>query len=76
MFDAKSSKGSFAWLSILKARTVIEKGMLWRIGDGKQVHLFHDNWIPGKFPTKAVPCRLDALNDSTVSTMMDLDLRE
>ena len=35
VFDAKSSKGSFAWQSILKARIVIEKGMLWRIGDGK-----------------------------------------
>ena len=50
--------------------------MLWRIGNGKQVCLFHDNWTPGKFPTKAVPCRLDALNDSTVSAMMDPNSKE
>lgn len=42
VFDEKSLKGSFAWVSSLKARTVIKKGMLCRISDGKQVHLFHD----------------------------------
>ena len=38
--------------------------------------MFLDNWILGKFPTKVVPCRLEALNDATVSTMMDSDSRE
>lgn len=47
VFDAKNSKGSYAWQSILKARSVVEKGMLWRIGDGNKVQLFHDNKIPG-----------------------------
>ena len=55
VFEAKSKKGSFAWQSILKARHVIEKGMLWRVGDGSKIRVFHDNWIPGYFPTKAVP---------------------
>ena len=30
IFDAKNAKGSYAWQSILKARTVVEKGMIWR----------------------------------------------
>lgn len=30
VFDAKSSKGSYAWQNILKARSVVEKGMIWR----------------------------------------------
>ena len=28
--------GSYAWKSILSARDVVRKGMVWRIGDGKQ----------------------------------------
>ena len=75
ILDAKSSRGSFAWQSILKARHVIERGKLWRIGYGKKVCLFHDNWIPGDFPSKAIPCRLDVLDESTISTMIDPDTR-
>ena len=37
VFEAKSKKGSFACQSILKARHVIEKGMLWRVADGSQI---------------------------------------
>ena len=36
IFDAKMAKGSYAWQSILKARQVVEKGMIWRIGDEKK----------------------------------------
>ena len=35
----------FAWQSLLKARHIIKKGMLWRVGDGRQIRVFHDNWI-------------------------------
>nr|XP_023923421.1 uncharacterized protein LOC112034833 [Quercus suber] len=34
VFEARSSTDSFAWQSLLKARHVIEKGMMWRVGDG------------------------------------------
>ena len=69
--EAKSKKGSFAWQSILKARHVIEKGMLWRVGDGSQIRVFKDNWIPGCFPTKAAPLMQDCEDDSTVSSLID-----
>ena len=37
VFDAKKSSGSYAWQSILKARSVITDGMLWRVGDGSTI---------------------------------------
>ena len=36
IFDAKLTKGSYAWQSNLKARKAGEKGMIWRTGDGKK----------------------------------------
>ena len=45
VFDAKSSKGSYAWQSILKARSVVQEEMLWRIRDGSKICVFHDKWI-------------------------------
>nr|XP_023879969.1 uncharacterized protein LOC111992340 [Quercus suber] len=71
VFEAKSKKGSFAWQSILKARHVIEEGMLWRVGDGSQIQVFKDSWILGCFPTKAVPLMQDCVDDSTVSSFID-----
>ena len=66
VLEAKSKKGSFAWQSILKARHVIEKGMLWRVGDGSQILVFKDSWIPGCFPTKAAPLTQECEVDSVV----------
>ena len=37
MFDAKKTFGSYAWQSILKARSVIADGMMWRVGDGQTI---------------------------------------
>ena len=71
VFEAKSKKGSFAWQSILKARHVIEKGMLWRVGDGSQIRVFHDNWIPRCFPAKAVPLMQAIGDNSSVCSLID-----
>ena len=76
VFEAKSKKGSFAWQSILKARHVIEKGMLWRMGDGSKIRVFHDNWIPGCFPTKVVPYTKDFEDDLNVCSLIDQTTNE
>ena len=76
MFEARSSTRSFAWQSLLKARHVIEKGMMWRVGDGSQIRVFHDNWIPGSFPTKAVSRTPRGEDDSTVSSLIDQTVKE
>ncbi|KAL0370780.1 UNVERIFIED_CONTAM: putative ribonuclease H protein [Sesamum angustifolium] len=42
----KRSNISFTWRSILVARPVIERGVRWRIGDGRKVRAWKDPWIP------------------------------
>ena len=37
VLDAKKASGSYAWQSILKARSVIADGMMWRVGDGSTI---------------------------------------
>ena len=44
--DSLSASYAYAWKSILKGRDVILKGALWRIGDGKRVRIWGDNWLP------------------------------
>ena len=49
ILDAKdSTSASYAWKSILKGRDLILKGALWRVGDGKHIKIWGDNWLPTK----------------------------
>ena len=46
ILDAKVGSGSFAWRSILKGRDVIKKGLRWRVGNGSEIGIYQDNWLP------------------------------
>jgi hypothetical protein len=37
---------SFAWRSIHTSIMVITKGSCWRIGNGKSINIWNDNWLP------------------------------
>ena len=46
IFTAKEGNGSFAWKSILIGREVIKKGVIWRVGNGKNILIYQDRWLP------------------------------
>ena len=49
ILEAKDSiTGSYAWKSILSARDVIWKGMVWQIGNGQSVRIKEDKGLPVK----------------------------
>lgn len=37
---------SYSWRSIRGARKIVEEGILWRVGNGNQISLWKDRWIP------------------------------
>ena len=39
MEAADSRMGSYAWKSILRGRNIIQRGALWRIGNGEKMNL-------------------------------------
>lgn len=39
------SNASYLWRSFLKARPMLEEGMMWRIGNGEAVNIWKDKWI-------------------------------
>ncbi|XP_050258807.1 uncharacterized protein LOC126703778 [Quercus robur] len=47
IFYAKQKSDSYAWKSILRVRKVMVMGAKWRVGDGKSIKVFVDNWLPG-----------------------------
>ncbi|GAA0143649.1 hypothetical protein LIER_35779 [Lithospermum erythrorhizon] len=40
------SNPSFGWRSLLEGRKVLNKGVKWRVGDGKDIDIWKDPWIP------------------------------
>jgi hypothetical protein len=47
ILEAKLKKGSsFTWQSIMAGLHTFKKGAIWRVGDGKQINIWEDTWIP------------------------------
>lgn len=45
--DASCPKSaSTTWKSIVHGRSLLKEGLMWRIGDGREVNVWTDNWIP------------------------------
>ena len=63
--------GSYAWLSILKARRVVWLGLKWRIGDGKCVRICGDKWLPDSQASRVVSPQKNFPNNTKVSALID-----
>ena len=58
IFDAViPSRCSHAWRSILQARDVILKGVVWRVGDGRSINIWEQKWVPNLITSKVVSPR-------------------
>jgi hypothetical protein len=36
----------YTWRSILCRLNLLKKGIIWRVGDGTNIHIWEDNWLP------------------------------
>lgn len=72
IFDAKDLvSASYAWKSTLKGRDVIQKGALWRVGDGQQIRIWGDNWLPSKGKAKVTPPQIHGQGNSSVAVLIN-----
>lgn len=72
ILDAKDSvSASYAWKSTLKGRDVIQKGALWRVGDGQQIRIWGDNWLPPKGKAKVTPPQIHGQGNSSVAVLIN-----
>ena len=76
IFAASATKGSYTWQSILKARKVISMGMQWRLGDGKSIDIYNDNWLPRKGPAKIISPHVPILQGALVVALINSDTRK
>ena len=66
-----STSGSYAWKSILSARNVVWKGVVWRIGDGKTMCIKEDKWLPDQVYNSVTSPLPSIPPDAKVSLLID-----
>lgn len=60
-------KCSYAWRSILQSKDVIQKGAIWRVGDGWMVDIWNHRWLPDPGQRRVVSPR----NGASVEKVCD-----
>ncbi|XP_062015373.1 uncharacterized protein LOC133731938 [Rosa rugosa] len=50
MFPEGGTCPSFLWRSIMEAREVLIQGLRWRVGNGENIEIWRDRWIPDSYP--------------------------
>ena len=66
-----STSGFYAWKSKLSARNVVQKGVVWRIGDGKTVCIKEDKWLPDQVYNSVTSPLPSIPPDAKVSLLID-----
>ncbi|KAF9610276.1 hypothetical protein IFM89_021837 [Coptis chinensis] len=67
---------SRVWRDILKARTVLTKGLGWEIGNGSDINLFTERWIPNKEGITAPIYSNPTVKPIFVSDLIDSNTRK
>jgi len=58
LLNAKPKSGSsFTWQSILSGLDCFKQGYIWRVGDGSQINIWDDCWIPASHNRKVMTPR-------------------
>jgi hypothetical protein len=57
------------------AKEVMELGARWVIGDGKQVKIWSDSWLPEQSKLKVWSTPLNEVTDAKVCSLIDTDLK-
>lgn len=48
---------SYTWRSVLRGLEIMKQGMLWRVGDGGDLKIWDDPWLPRDFSRRPITPR-------------------
>ena len=68
-------KPSYVWRSIMAAQRIVQKGLCWRVGNGRQIRVWEDSWVPTSSTHKVITPRGMLPLDSRVCDFIDVEKR-
>ena len=63
---------SFSWRSIMSAQKLVREGIRWRVGNGRDISVWGDKWLPSPSTFKVVSPRQFLHQDTKVSELIDM----
>jgi ribonuclease HI len=70
------NRPSYVWRSFMIAQPVLQNGLLWRIGSGKDIKIWRDKWIPKPLTYRVQSPRVILDSQACVAELIDHDLRK
>jgi hypothetical protein len=70
------NKPSKVGKSFLAAKELIYSGVLWRVGDGRDVNIWGDPWIPMPTSFSVQSPRIESMGGMKVSSLIDQDTKQ
>ena len=62
---------SYVWKSLMAAQPILKKGCCWRVGDGSNIRVIQDRWIPNYPTNKVLHMPLEVDGEWRVSELID-----
>uniref|UniRef100_A0A453D706 Reverse transcriptase zinc-binding domain-containing protein n=1 Tax=Aegilops tauschii subsp. strangulata TaxID=200361 RepID=A0A453D706_AEGTS len=76
ILNCSLKKGSsYTWQSLWSGIQTFKKGYIWRVGDGTQISIWDDPWVPSS-PNRRVMTRRGNIIITKVSELINLESRE
>ncbi|XP_021750437.1 uncharacterized protein LOC110716111 [Chenopodium quinoa] len=66
--------GSYSWRSIWSSKAIVKEGVLWKVGNGRNINLWSDPWVADEDGRFILSEESDSL--SRVSDLIDADRKE
>jgi hypothetical protein len=58
LLEVKEKPGiSYSWRSIIRGVHALKEGLIWRVGDGTQIDIWSDPWIPDRITRRPITPR-------------------
>ena len=66
---------SYTWRSLMEAKSVVERGMRWNIGNGRSIDIWRDRWLPTPNSFKVINPKSQGSLVERVEHLLDSDRR-
>ncbi|KAL0000259.1 hypothetical protein SO802_019861 [Lithocarpus litseifolius] len=64
---------SYVWRCLLAAQSIVNQGMRWQVGDGKNIRIWKDKWIPTPSTYRVISPRTLLPEEATADILIDAD---
>ena len=66
---------SYTWRSIMAAQDLVKGGVMWRVGNGRDVRVWGDRWLPCSSYNRVISPRLFLHEDTQVGELIDTEVK-